>query len=677
MKKILCVLLLSLSLLTCIPLCTVQADTGFWSDHYPYDTYTVDYEGRLTYTQTAYVPLGNLTSAGVLNAPEDLYVTNGKIYVADAGNSRIAVFDYEGNFLSEIGVGLLDNPTGVFVTETGLVYVADKGTRLVYKFDQTGLLVRTFDRPVEPLFGESSLYVPIKVVVGAGENIYVIGDGSTSGVIQLNYDGSFLGYFGVNLSEKSVLQKIAEFFVVTDEYAASTPPSPTNIAINNKSLVYTATPNTETALKKLDVNGNNILTTANYNTDHNVVDLDVDDIGYLYAVYDDGMIVEYDPAGNLLFAFDVTDASSNIIGQIRKPTSIAVDDNRRVFVLDGTANTIVAYAPTDFADLVHQAIGLYNEGKYAESTGLFESILRQNANFALAHAALGKAYYQAGNYPAALKEFKLANAKEGYSETYWKIRDLWLKDNLSWIFIVILALTFLLAILKRVDQKTLAFAGIHGKIRVLSTQPAVRKFTMIGRILKQPNDAFFRIKRLHWATPGSATILVFVLFIEYLALVRFSGYLFNNFSENINLFAEIVKFFGVFFLFVFANYLISTLSDGEGWLKDIYVGTAYALSPLLIGWIPLILISNVLTQNESVVMEIYTAVLYGWTAILIFLSTKEIHNFEIKETFKNLILTLFTVLIIVLIGFIVYAFGSELIHFVVSWVKEVINRVFA
>jgi len=676
MKKVLCLILSSLTVLAFLPTFSVSADTAFWRDHYPYSTYTVDYEGNLTFTQTAYVPLGTIHDSGLLSNPQDLFVRDGKIYVADTGNSRIAVFDYQGTLQAQIGTGILQDPTGVYVTPEGRIYVADKGTALVYRFDADGTLLRTFGRPVEPLFGTQSLYVPIKVVVGAGDNIYVVGDGSTSGVIQLHYDGTFLGYFGVNLSAKSLLQKIAEVFVNPDEYAASTPPSPTNIAINEQSLVYTSTPNTDAALKKLDVNGNNILTTQNYNSENDVVDLSVNALGYLYAVYDDGLVVEYDPAGNLLFAFDVQSAAASVVGQIKNPTAIAVDEAGRLFLLDGTAGSVVAYAPTDFAELVHLAIGHYHRGEYRESTDLFTSILAQNANFALAHAALGKAYYQAGDYTAALTEFRLANDPAGYSETYWKIRDGWLKANLGWIFGALLAVWLLSAVLRRVDRRTTAFSGIHRTLSQLGNRAGVRRYTLAAHVMKHPVDASFQIKRLHRGTVGSATVFLAVLFIEYLITIRFTGYLFNGYAESVNLPAEAAKFFGIIGLFVFSNYLISTLSDGEGWLKDVYVGTVYSLSPLLFGWIPLVLLSNVLTLNETVIYQIISAVLYGWTGILLFLSTKEIHNYEINETIKNLLMTLFTMGIIILIGFIVYVFGTQLVNFLGAWWKEVINRVF-
>ncbi|MDD4988659.1 MAG: YIP1 family protein, partial [Candidatus Izemoplasmatales bacterium] len=138
---------------------------------------------------------------------------------------------------------------------------------------------------------------------------------------------------------------------------------------------------------------------------------------------------------------------------------------------------------------------------------------------------------------------------------------------------------------------------------------------------------------------------------------------------------ETVKFFGIFGLFVFSNYLIATLSDGEGWLKDVFIASTYALSPLVVGILPLILLSNVLTQNEMVIYDLVVLVMLGWTAILVFLGIKEIHNYEIGETIKNLLMTAFTMLIILLILFIIYVFGSQLWDFVASWVKEVIHRV--
>lgn len=674
MKKLFILFITSLLFLS-IPN-AVRADTTYYRDGSPYQTYTVDFEGKLTPTQTAYQPVGVFNRDRVLNAPADLHIANNLVYVADAMNKRVAVFDFSGVLTQTITHPSFSNPQGVFANQEA-IYVADKGAQAVFKFALDGTFIRQFIKPTEPLFGSNSVFVPMKVAVGRGENIYVISDGSTSGVIQLNFDGSFLGYFGVNLASKPFLQRLADLVVITDRYAKTTPPSPTNIAINEQSLVYTATPLTDQALKKLDINGNNILTTSNYNPTKNVVDLTVDARGYLYAIYDDGLVVEYDPDGNLLFAFNILQANLEILGLVMVPSGIAVDELGYIYVTDQLKNRIVVLEPTEFNRLVHRAIDAYNEGGYLESKLLFERVTRQNANFALAHSALGKAYYQEGLIDQARYEYRLANDRSGYSEAFWKIRDQWLKENLSVVFTLLLIGFAVMTTLKQIAKRTPVFAPIQHQVKDVLNHPIVRQYSLVFQMLKRPLHSFYEIKRTKRATVLSASVLLVILFILYLAMKIGVGYLFNPYPDTLNLVLEAATFFGFIGLFVLANYLISTLSDGEGWLKDVYIATVYSLAPLLIHLIPYILLTNVATLNETILVRLYEFVLIVWTLVLVYLSIQEIHNYEIKETLKNLLMTFFAMFIIVLIGFILYVFGSQLLSFIQSYLEEVWNRVFS
>jgi magnesium-transporting ATPase (P-type) len=83
-----------------------------------------------------------------------------------------------------------------------------------------------------------------------------------------------------------------------------------------------------------------------------------------------------------------------------------------------------------------------------------------------------------------------------------------------------------------------------------------------------------------------------------------------------------------------------------------------------------------LDENEVILLQILSFFIIIYTSVLVFIGVREVHNYEIKETFKNILLTIFTMFLIVLICFIVYVFGSQLIEFLVSWVKEVFFRVF-
>ena len=233
------------------------------------------------------------------------------------------------------------------------------------------------------------------------------------------------------------------------------------------------------------MNRNNNLTTRNYNVDSNVLDITVDDLGYLYAIYDDGFVAEYDPNGNLIFAYDIVSSTSNILGLIQNPSSIQVDEHNNIFVVDMGKSEIITYQPTSFTNLVHMAINDYNIGNYESSTELFENILKQNDNFALAHSALGKAYYQNNDLDNSLKEYYKANDVQGYSNTYWKIRDLWLKDNLSILFIVIIIFIAVINLIKFVNKKTTVFSGVNNSISQIKTNKNVRKYSFIFKIFKQ------------------------------------------------------------------------------------------------------------------------------------------------------------------------------------------------
>lgn len=91
--------------------------------------------------------------------------SNGNIYVTDYGNSRVDVFDKDGNGLFYFGradgsFAGLQGPTGVAVVDYR-VYVADSVTGAIYEFDTAGNFVRN-------LVQEKTFYRPESMKVWAG-----------------------------------------------------------------------------------------------------------------------------------------------------------------------------------------------------------------------------------------------------------------------------------------------------------------------------------------------------------------------------------------------------------------------------------------------------------------------------------------------------------------------------
>ena len=102
-----------------------------------------------------YNPSGKLTlSFGdeTLSSPEKAVFLNGKFFVVDHGNECIMVFDKSGNFLEEIGKGLLNHPCSIAVDYTnGSFAVSDRGTSTIQIFSQDGRLLHCFGTEHIPL----------------------------------------------------------------------------------------------------------------------------------------------------------------------------------------------------------------------------------------------------------------------------------------------------------------------------------------------------------------------------------------------------------------------------------------------------------------------------------------------------------------------------------------------
>ena len=125
------------------------------------------------------------------------------------------------------------------------------------------------------------------------------------------------------------------------------------------------------------------------------------------------------------------------------------------------------------------------------------------------------------------------------------------------------------------------------------------------------------------------------------------------------------------FLWVIGNYMISAINDGEGTFRSVYVATAYSLVPYVI-FAPIVITSTyVFTLNEAVIVHYLWAIAVAWSALLICISVKEIHNYTVKETVKIILLTLFFMIMAIIVCVILYLIGQQVVIFFKDIISEV------
>lgn len=160
-----------------------------------YDTgeikkYGPDYKWIKTFSEYGEAPGQNFKS-------EFISIHDGKLYLPEVGNSRVDVFDLEGNFLflfggPGTGDGELNNPEAAKANSEGNIYVADLKNDRMQVFDKDGKFLFKWGSTGD---GEGQFKAPSGVGIDKDDNVYV-GEIGNNRIQVFDKTGKFLTTFG-------------------------------------------------------------------------------------------------------------------------------------------------------------------------------------------------------------------------------------------------------------------------------------------------------------------------------------------------------------------------------------------------------------------------------------------------------------------------------------------------
>lgn len=645
-------------------------------------TLTLNAKGEYVRTQDAYLPLRTTMELN-LNKPEDMmFDESGYLWIADTGNARILQYNSETNTLIKtLTYPEFLSPKGLFISSRGL-YVADSAAKAVFRFDLDGNFIEKFSRPVSLSFGDTS-FEPSKIAVDNRGNLYIYGEGVSNGIIQLSNIGEFLGFFTTNKIRLSLVQQFQKLILTPEQFdnlLSRSPQTFSSVFIDHNSMVYTTTMSTYfNAVKKHNTQGGNIFTRM-FSFD-DARDVYVDKEGIVYAAMQSGAIFVYDHTGDFIFYFGAsnTDTSStqDVAGVFSRLSAIAVRSDGVIFALDDGKSFLQSFAPTDYAKGIYKAINLYEDRQYDDAITAWDDVLKLNQMSVIAHNNIAKSYLQLEDYETAMHHFELAGNRVGYSEASWEVRNTVIQSYLGIFIIGLVFIYFGNLILQKVDKKT-------GKITAL-TEPIKRTFDIkilkdlgfMFKVMRHPIDSFEDLKHGHKGSFLATIILYITIFITFIIFNTSKGFIYQyTLIEDIDITALILGFLAVTLLFIICNYLDTSINDGIGKLKQIFMMFVYALGPLFIALLLITLMSHILTYNEVFFLDF--TMMFGaiWSFVLIYLGISEIHEYSGKETLRSILMSVLFALIIVVVLIIIITMWQQLYLFLDALVKELIRNVF-
>lgn len=672
----------------------------------PYETYVFAYDSSVQITPNAYLPAEKIAAFGetLLKNPSDMVVDEerGLIAIADTGNNRIVLLNRNFEVTGTIGPFALpngtedtfDSPSGVFITEEDWLVVADTNHGRLVVFDKDNRYLRTIDGPPAQVLPENFKYNPISVAVNAAGQFYVVSKNSNMGVMALDGDGGFQGFIGAQRVASNAAQLLWRAFMTEEQLARSVqfvPVEYSSLTIDHKGFVYVtcssidrfelyntihsrSMDSTYAPVKKINPAGTDVLRRNGFFPpagDINFSPYDGEEaVGpsqiSKVILLDNGMymlldsygnkLFTYDSSGNLLFAFGGKGEALGLFSRL----SAAAAWGDELLALDAETGAITVFRKTAYGTLLDEVIGYQENREYDKAQGLWNELLGENNNFDLAYLGVGKALMEKGDLTGAMKYFELINNKLYYSKAYGLYRQEILQRWGLWILLGVLILILLAVwVFRKIavhNQKTLASPAGGG----------LRDALLLGfYVIFHPFNGYWALKGEKRGGVRSATILLALACLTQAIAAAASGFLSGD--EEASVGSGVLNLLAPLLLWCIANTCFTSLMDGKGSFRDVYVAVGTSTLPVTLLVLPCTVVSHFLILEELPILAMVTNVATIWMAALIFFSMITVHDYTLG---KNVLVSILTVLGMAFILFLLFIFVS-LIGRMISLVSAV------
>ena len=661
----------------------------------PYQTYTYSLSGTALHSPDAYTPIRVIDSAYMglgktaLKNPSDVVVDNdGNVYIADKDNHRIIALDryYKLRFIIETFINSdgvpdeLTSPSGVFVTDDR-IFVCDTEAHRIVTFDLEGNFLRVIAEPESSLFEDDAIYTPVAIAVDQYDRLFVVSSGTYQGIIVMTDDGTFTGFIGAQAVSVSLWEILLRRFQ-TDEQRAqlvqNISVSYNNIAVTPDGFVYATTSYISEAnvrsfitsksssgkyspVKLLNAKGDEIMkrngfwppagevdmSRASYGAGTKTGPSTVTDVAVgpekTWTIVDSkrNKVFTYDFNGNLLFAFG---DSGQQVGSLTAISSVIYQGDT-MLILDRTNCNLTVYERTEYGDILAGAIANQNMQLYDDAIADWTEILKRNSNFDAAYIGIGNALYRSGDYEDSLAYYRAAYDTNNYSKSYQEIRKDWIS---KWIIVIPIVLGLMIAawvLVNRYAKKVNAMASTSGGKRTFKEELLYCFHSMF-----HPFDGYWDIKHEKRGSLRASLVFIGLTILAFYYQNIGQGYISNPRGLYSTFFAQITGVLLPLFLFVIGNWCLTTLFEGEGSLKDVFIACSYSLAPLPLFIVLTTLFSNVALKTEIDMLDMLVTFGFIWLGFLLFFGTMTTHDYTLGKNVLTIIGTLVAMIFIMFIA---------------------------
>lgn len=194
-------------------------------------------------------------------------------------------------------------------------------------------------------------------------------------------------------------------------------------------------------------------------------------------------------------------------------------------------------------------------------------------------------------------------------------------------------------------------------------------------MILHPFDGAWDLIHENRGSMAAAHTIVILALLTRLWDKRFSSFMVNRTRwSEINILMELATVLVPLFIWVLANWCLTTLMDGKGRFRDIYMATAYSFTPYVLIGIPMIFVSNVVTMEEGVFYTYFNTFALIWCVFLILCAMMMIHDYGLLKGLGSSIMSVAGMAIIIFVILLFFSLISDAVAYVISVYKEIALR---
>ena len=196
-----------------------------------------------------------------------------------------------------------------------------------------------------------------------------------------------------------------------------------------------------------------------------------------------------------------------------------------------------------------------------------------------------------------------------------------------------------------------------------------------GYSLVHPFDGFFEIRFRNHGSAFLATLLLIAYAVLNCLKFQYTGFPMNmNNIEEMDALSLFISVVSVVALFTVSNWTVTTLFNGKGKMKDIFIVVCYSLTVPIIGDAIVTFASNFVTLDEVMILTSVQMLCYAYFAFLVIAGLTTNPEYGFGGSIMSIVMSIVAAAIILFIGILVFTMLERMVSFFSSVAEELMRR---